>query len=477
MITITRVEHLIQGKKEDCSYCYLLEQVLNTDPEPVAFVDDKGEIVFLNQAYLDFLKIKEKDAIGKHVTKIINNTRLHIICSEQKAEIGYLQNIKGKEAIVHRIPLVIDGETVGAIGKVTFRNIEEIKSLVKRLSLLENKLEKYEKETLEDMTADYTLDDIDGSSNTMENVKKMAYKIAATNSAVLIQGETGVGKELFAQGIHNASARRMGAFISVNCAAIPHDLLESELFGYEEGAFSGAKKKGKTGKFTLADGGTLFLDEIGDMPLRMQAKLLRVLQDKHVEKIGGLSKQKIDTRIIAATNQNIELKTQKGEFRKDLYYRLNTISLVIPPLRERLKDIEPIVSKNLKQLNSDQDTNKTITPEAMNLLLKHDWPGNVRELVNLIERLVFMVDDDILKPYHIKNFLFDQYPIDDGEYEYENEQVPLSDSIDVKEMELIEKALELFDGNKTRAAEFLGIHRTTLHHKLRKYNSSEKHHY
>jgi transcriptional regulator with PAS, ATPase and Fis domain len=447
--------------------CAVLESVLDCIPEPIVIVDPDGRIIVFNQAYRQFLKLAKEDVVGKLVTEVIDNTGLIKTCEEKLAEIDILQKIHGKDAIVQRIPVYSSGEFVGAIGKVSFRNVEEIKSLLNRISTLENKVQKYEQNL--NYGAEYTFRDILGNSDVMVQIRELALKMSNTNSTVLVLGETGVGKELLVHAIHNASPRNKNPFISVNCAAIPHELLESELFGYEEGAFTGARKKGKPGKFQLADGGTIFLDEIGDMSLRMQAKLLRVLQEKEIEKLGGVSSSKVDVRVIAATNQNMKEKVEKGEFRADLYYRINTLSCTIPPLRDRKEDIPLIVHHSLDRLNRLENHHKSITAEAISLLKMYHWPGNVRELVNIVERMMFLTDDHEITSEHVHKAIGGLHV--GGTQEPENNYV-LERSVAKAETTAINDALAVANGNRVRAAELLGIHRTTLYQKMHRYNIS-----
>ena len=298
----------------------------------------------------------------------------------------------------------------------------------------------------------------------------MAWQLSQTVSTILITGESGTGKELFAQAIHNSSARCAGPFVRINCAALPDNLLESELFGYEEGAFTGARKGGKPGKFDLAKGGTIFLDEIGDMPLTMQTKLLTVLQERVVERIGGTNPIPIDVRVIAATNRDLEKMVAEQTFREDLYYRLNVVRLTIPPLRERVGDISLLVDDLIKRLNAHLRTNiQGINPPALDLLQSYRWPGNVRELENLLERamnLCHMNQQSLLKVEHfpsLGNSKFSKIEILD------NGQTALPDLLDGIEEQLLLKALHEADGNKAKTAKILGIHSSALYRKLKKY--------
>ncbi len=478
-------------KDRDCPSCEIYESVLDLIPEPLVIVDRDGYIVFFNQAYEKYLNIPRDKALGRYVTEIIDNTRMHIVCKSGKSELDCIQKIKNRDAIVQRIPILSEtGEILGGIGKVNFQNKAELKMLMGRLRNLENELSEYKEHSLVQMRAAYTFDEIVGVSRQMEHLKEVASKFAATELSILLLGETGVGKDLFAQAIHNASHRQRGPLISLNCAAIPHDLLESELFGYEDGAFTGARRKGKPGKFELADGGTMFLDEIGDMPLSMQAKLLRVLQNKQIERIGGISSRKIDVRIIASTNQDLGNKINRKEFREDLFYRLNAATIKIPSLRERPGDIRALVKKTLDKL----DVKKQIDEKGLEMLAFYSWPGNVRELINVIERLVYLTEAEVIDSAEVKRLFSD---LTDGSRVGRNSHLQggsrgfpfkhvertatggclsteeasnrLEDKLNESEREFISRTLELCEGNKARAAKKLGIHRTTLYQKLRKH--------
>jgi DNA-binding NtrC family response regulator len=307
-----------------------------------------------------------------------------------------------------------------------------------------------------DLEKCYLYSDIIGKSESMQEIFSLIKKIADTDSTVLIRGETGTGKELIAMAIHYNSKRKDYPLIKVNCAALPSTLLESELFGYEKGAFTGAIRK-KSGRFELANRGTIFLDEIGDIPTEIQAKLLRILQEKEFERIGGINTIKVDVRIIAATNQNLEQKITEGSFREDLYYRLNVISIEVPPLRERLEDIPPLVEHFLSQFNEKFGKKISISKDAMDALMKYDFPGNVRELGNIIERAVILSSNDIItaKDLSLKR---------------ESSNTPslsLREYLLKVEKDYILKALNMFSGNKTLTAEFLGISRKTLWEKLK----------
>jgi len=322
---------------------------------------------------------------------------------------------------------------------VKIKRIEEKKKLEEEIQDLKEELEKYP--------------DIVAESAEMKKVLSLALKVAPTPTTVLLTGESGTGKEVLARFIHKESRRR-GRFVAVSCAAIPETLLEAELFGYEKGAFTGAALE-KPGKFELADGGTIFLDEIGDMPFSLQVKLLRVLQEKEVERIGAISPRKVDVRIIAATNRNLEEKVRMGEFREDLFYRLNVFHIHIPPLRERPRDILPLAELFLRKYSLELSKKiKDFSPGAKRILVSYRWPGNVRELENVVERACVLCDSEFIERKHIMIG-----------FKEEKELLKLEDV----EREHIKRVMEMVNWNITKGAEILGIHRNTLSKKIKEY--------
>ncbi|WP_019155966.1 sigma-54-dependent Fis family transcriptional regulator [Robertmurraya massiliosenegalensis] len=466
-------------------YTYQLKQQQNVDGvlgailesayEGIAVVDENGIVQEFNEAYSRFTGIKREEAIGRHVTEVIDNTHLHETVKTGVAERGVLQNIQGHDMVVHRIPIWRNNKIVGAIGMLIFEGVSEVYKIYEKLQ----KNEKRKSDTLtkkQERDSRMTLDQIIGTSEGITEVKRLARKAARTAATVLITGESGTGKEMFAKSIHHLSPFSTGPFISVNCGAIPEQLIESELFGYEDGAFTGAKKGGKPGKFELAQNGTIFLDEMGEMPLVMQTKLLRVLQEKEAERVGGVKKYQINVRVIAATNRNLMQMVEKGEFREDLYYRLNIIQLHIPPLRERKKDIPVLLVHYLKEICERYEMpGKTFTSEAVDELISYPWRGNIRELVNTVEQLVTLVDGKVMDAHHLPE------SVKKTEYST-NKKMKQSSTIgsieeakylgNKKEVELIIDALKKAGGNKSKAAALLGIHRTTLYQKIKKHGIS-----
>lgn len=432
----------------------------------IVVVDQHGFVRMINQRYCDFLKIEKEEAIGVHVTKVIENTRMHIVVKTGKEEIGDVQEIMGNKMIADRFPIFQDKAIVGAVGTVIFKDLAELGMYVKRVNNMEKEIDFFKKELKKALGTDDTFDRIIGSSEEIQKSLSLAKRVSDTKSNVLILGESGTGKGLFANAIHNASARAEYPLIKVNCAAIPPDLLESELFGYESGAFTGAQKGGKPGKFELAHKSTIFLDEIGDMPLNMQVKLLKVIQEKEIERIGGVKSKKIDIRILAATNQDLEEMVQKKTFREDLYYRLNVIKIVVPPLRSRKTDIPLLVDVIIKKLSKEMDKFVTeISPAAMECLQEHHWPGNIRELENVLERAFNLLDKEAkIEIKHLPPALMQK-----GKNSFVNKAYTLKQIIEEVEKNAIEKHLKETLGNKYQASKRLGISRTSLYEKIQRY--------
>ena len=311
----------------------ILNFALNSLDEYIVVVNEEGIVTMMTDGYKEFLGCENPE--GCHVTKVIPNTKLHMIAQNGFKEIGDIQEVNDHKIISMRVPIIINGKSRGAIGRVMFKDIDNFKILSSKISRLEKEVQFYKNELTVGNRPIHTFDKIIGNSESFSYAIKFAKTIAKGDASVLITGESGTGKELVAQAIHNGSKRYKKPFVKINCGAIPTELFESEMFGYEEGAFTGAKKTGKKGKFELAEGGTILLDEICDMPLFMQVKLLRVLQDREIVRVGSNDTKKIDVRIIASTNNNLPELIEQGKFRQDLYYRLNVMHIKLPPLRER----------------------------------------------------------------------------------------------------------------------------------------------
>jgi transcriptional regulator with PAS, ATPase and Fis domain len=444
------------------------ENALNLLSECIIAVDDQGIVTLLSDSYAQFLGIKDPSfAIGKHCTEVVENTRMHIVVQTGQAEIGHIQRVGNQKLIAARIPVFENGKIVGAVGKVMFQDVQELKLLANQIQMIESKLDYYQKELKRIQGAKYSFESIVGNGEKMRELKNLAVKVAKSRSTILITGESGTGKELFAHAIHQASTRSEAPFIRLNCASIPKELFEAELFGYEEGAFTGAKKGGKPGKIELAKNGTLFLDEIGDMPLDMQAKLLRVLQEKEIERVGGTKISQIDVRFIAATHRNLREMVSQGKFREDLFYRLNVFAIEIPPLRDRRDDIFPISRFLIQKLNHELGTNITSFDDQISGLFEnYDWPGNIRELENVLERSMNILEGDTIRIQHLPIYL-KKWAGKKGENK--ERSFLLQDEIEMAERRAILRVLEKTGGNKQEAAHLLGIHRASLYRKIEKY--------
>ena len=434
----------------------------------IMVTDADGYVTHFNKPYGQFLGLDPEKQIGKHCTEVIENTRMHRVAQTGKAEINQSHLIKGQNMVVQRIPIWKDDKVIGVFGQVMFKDVKDVGKLAGELSLLESKVKLYEEELINLRSTRYTFDSIAGQSDILANLKREALRASANHFPVLITGESGTGKELFAQAIHHASPRRVNPFVRINCAAIPRDLLESELFGYEKGAFTGARRGGKPGKFELARQGTVFLDEIGDLPLEMQPKILRVIEDKEFERVGGTKIIQSDFRIIAATNRNLDDMISAGAFRKDLFYRLNVIPLNIPPLRERKSDIVPVARFLLDQMAQDANLPAARMDKEVDRAFKqYEWPGNVRELSNVLERALSAIEGDTICLQDLPFYLQRRRRTAGG-----GSQPSLKDVQARTEKEAIRYALKESYYNKARAARELGIHRTLLYKKMKKYGIS-----
>lgn len=376
--------------------------------EEIFVTDGKGKILFLNPAAEKVCGIKKEDIIGKHVTdlekqKMISSSITMAVLQTQK-KVQILQQLHtGKTVIAQAIPVFDDQGEIYRI-LITSKDVYEINNLFKKIEKQNYEL------AFKDQQLDMMREALFGQHNFacfskgLAEIKETVIKIAPTDLTVLIQGESGVGKEVAAKLIHSLSPRNKYPMIKINCGLIPENLIESELFGYESGAFTGASKNGKIGKIELADNGTLFLDEIGEMPLNLQVKLLEFLQDREITRIGGTKRISINTRIVAATNRDLKEMVQKGKFREDLFYRLNVFPIRIAPLRERTEDIRQFAEYFLQKFNDKYKFNKKFAPDVMEALLKYDWPGNVREFEHVIERGVVSSSTDLIKTCDLNIF-------------------------------------------------------------------------
>jgi len=363
-------------------------------------IDRGGRVIYVNEKYLASLGLKHTtEAIGRPIEEIIPNSLMRTVAESGEPILLDIMELGGEQLVVTRMPIEDEkGNIIGAIGFVLYDRLEGLKPLLGRVAQLENDLRLARRQLSHARAARFTFDDYVGATADIAQAKTLAARAARQSVTILLTGETGTGKEMMAQAIHNASARAEKPFVSVNVAAIPDTLIESEFFGAAPGAYTGADRKGRDGKFRIADGGTLFLDEIGEMPLQLQAKLLRVLQEREIEPLGSDKISRIDVRVVAATNVDLRRRVSDGTFRPDLYYRLNVLSIDLPPLRKCLADLPDICTRLIEDISASGDfVNVKITPSGLSALARYDWPGNVRELQNVIERAAILSQNGRLR--------------------------------------------------------------------------------
>lgn len=372
-----------------------LQMILESVQDGICVVDRSGEVTYVNPSYLRIVHKTPEMVVGQNVFKTAADGNRCAVLRSGIARIGSIRHKKDGTTIVANVnPIFVDGEIAGVVSVI--KDITEIQTLMERLSQVSAKAEYLEQELLRTKKTAQAFANYIGKSGKVVDVLALASKAADSSANVLIRGESGTGKEVIAEGIHYASGRRRGPFIRVNCGAIPGALLESELFGHEKGAFTGAVRR-KLGKFELANHGTIFLDEIGELDKNLQVKLLRVLQQKEFDRVGGEETIHVDVRIIAATNRDLEAMVREGTFRDDLYYRLNVIPIILPPLRDRPDDIPLLVEHFIEKISKENKKDvRGITPDAMQMFMHYRWPGNVRELENVIERVITLMDTDLI---------------------------------------------------------------------------------
>ena len=429
----------------------------------VIISDPAGVIIYINKTYARFLDIDIESSLGRPVREVITNSRLPVVAKTGIPEINYPHKYKDMGLLVHRIPLREEGRVIAVLGLVLFDSATTVTKLAEKLDRLESKIVDVQKELANVHASRFSFENIIGKSASLNSAKREALNASGTNMPVLITGESGTGKELFAHAIHNASDRRHFPFIRVNCAALPKDLLEAELFGYEKGSFTGANPNGKPGKFELAHLGTIFLDEIGDMPIEMQPKLLRVLELKEFERIGSVNLISSDFRIIAATNQDLEGLMKTGQFRRDLYFRLSGVPIHIAPLRNRREDVIPLAYHFIeRQIKGPSGKGIRIHSEAQKTLESYDWPGNARELLHVIQRALYRTEHEMINQENLPDYLYHS-----AVFPKRSDATSLNDYMKSAERFLIEQTLRQVGGNKTKASELLGVHRTLLYRKMR----------
>jgi transcriptional regulator with PAS, ATPase and Fis domain len=444
-----------------------LKTVIDYSGEGIIALDRDGTTTTFNPTAEKIFNIPAENVVGKHITSFVENGGFGSIYEDGSYEAGKIFKVNNVQIFANRVPVIVDTEQVGTV--ITIQEVTNLQKIEQKV-----RTELYNK----GMVARYSFKEIVGESQEIKDTIEKAKKYAQASTTVLIEGETGSGKELFAQSIHNASTRKDGPFVAINCAALPESLLESELFGYVEGAFTGAKKGGKPGLFELAHKGTIFLDEIGEMPLSLQSRLLRVLQEREVLRIGGDYILNVDIRVIAATNLNLYKMVKEHKFREDLYYRINVLNLKIPPLSQRKEDI-PLLVKHLMGLMNKKHLTKIreITENGMNLLKSYQWPGNIRELENFIEKMVILANGPVIDKEFTEHLLMGHIAHKDTslfvEQPYEKDAV-IVEIGDLREMELqiIRSVSNMVKGDKNKIAEKLGISRTTLWKKLKELDTA-----
>ena len=454
-------------------------------------IDCDERITFIGKEYAENLGATQEELIGRKVSEVITNTRLPLVLRAGKPELGRFMSVapgakrtgtRKREATVSNSPPIYRygdrerGEMVGVMAEGIIRDFQDTRQLHEEMELLRQQNELYQVHLAQLYQIEAGLNSIIGSSAAVQKLKDVIKRIAKSTITVCISGETGTGKELVANAIHQMSDRAEKPFVKINCAAIPKELLESELFGYEAGAFTGADRRGKMGRFELANHGTLLLDEIGEMPITLQAKLLRVIQEKEVERVGGVRPIPLDVRLICSTNRDLFQMVRNNQFRADLYYRLNTMEIVTPPLRERLEDIPELCELFLKRTNQRNGLAVSgIKPVVYQLFRSYDWPGNVRELEHTLERAAVLLGHGELDVSNF-DFLLERIHLQqrNGLKEEEKRDGSLQAKKEAVEKEEILRALEACHGNKSAAAKQLGLNRTVLYSKIKKYGLCPK---
>jgi transcriptional regulator with PAS, ATPase and Fis domain len=449
----------------------IIEHVLTDPYDAMVVVDAKARVAFISPVHEKFYGFRPGEAIGKPVRDVIENTRLDRVVRTGVAEVGQVHRTRGLTRIVSRHPIRRGGEIVGAIGRVMFKGPEQLEVLAQRVKALEHEIATYKQASEVKGRGEAYLEAIVGDSLAIRSVRQQIRKIAPLDIPVLIHGDSGTGKELVAQALHMLSPRQDGRLVTINAAALPESLVESELFGYEPGSFTGADRKGKPGKFELADKGTIFLDEIGDMPLEAQSKLLRVLQDRMVERVGGEKPKRVDFRLCSATNRDLEDLVEQGRFRLDLFYRISPVQIKLPALGERLEDIPLLTVHFLQELSKQYNRSiPEIDSDVYDFLMGRTWPGNIRQLRHEIETAFVLLEgaklgvSDFPHGKAVSPILARKQT--GSHLELSSTDGNLKGELEKLEGHLIRDALTRFKGNKKKTAESLGVSRSYLYKKL-----------
>lgn len=452
-----------------------LNTIINSSYDGLYICDKKGVVTRVNPAWERICGFTSEHIVGKTPYELVaaglyNKSAATKAFETKKTCTVMLEMTSGpkknQKIMATSTPVLNDHGNVEQV-VVNVRDITEIESLKDQLNATRMLTEKYATELEHMRMQQMMVDDLIAQSPSMHRVLELATRVSQVESTVLVTGESGVGKEVIAKKIHLLSKRKNKALIKINCGAIPENLLESELFGYDGGAFTGAKKEGKPGMFELASGGTLFLDEIADIPLNLQVKLLRAIQEKEIIRVGGIKSVAVDVRIITATNKELSDMVKKGTFREDLFYRLNVVNIFIPPLRSRKEDIPPLLYATLKKFNQKYNQDKVLSEPVVDKLLHYHWPGNIRELENLIERLIVLVNENVIQLRHLPDQMKDEE--NRNRAILVNGIIPLKKAIEDVEAQLIENALREH-GTTRKAAKILEVNQSTIVRKIKTYN-------
>jgi transcriptional regulator with PAS, ATPase and Fis domain len=456
----------------------ILAHFLTNPFEALSVVDREGIVRYMSPVHERFFGLDPGAGVGRHTTEVIENSRLHLVADSGKAEIGVLHEMRGVTRVVSRHPIRNPrGEVVGAIGQIMFKGPEQLRTLSAELNKLRSEVAFYRRELNDLRNRSYGLDQMVGESPAMQRLKQQIVKVAPLDVGVLLTGESGTGKELAAHALHKLSPRRDAPMVMVNAAALPATLVETELFGYESGSFTGAERKGRKGKVEQADGGSLFFDEVGDMPAEVQVKLLRVLQDGSFQRVGGNEQRRSNFRLISASNRHFETMIADGSFRLDLFYRIGAVTIRLPSLRERLEDIPLLAELALQQFAERHGLRpKKLTDEAIAFLQAHRWPGNVRQLMHTVERAAIFSEADEIGPLDFG--VIDSEPADSplqalveagahaAAASPAGDRQRVSSAVEQVEEQLIRQAMLRLNGNKKRVATELGISRSYLYKRL-----------
>ena len=458
----------------------ILAHFLTNPFEALSVVDRQGIVRYMSPVHERFFGLPPGGGTGRHATEVIENSRLHHVVASGKAEIGLLHEMRAITRVVSRHPIRNrHGDIVGAIGQIMFKGPEQLQAMSAELSKLKSEVAYYRRELSDLRNRSYGLDQILGNSPAMQRLKQQIVKLAPLDVPVLLTGESGTGKELAAHAIHKLSPRRDDTLVMVNAAALPATLVESELFGYEAGSFTGAERKGRKGKIEQADGGSLFFDEVGDMPADVQVKLLRVLQDGNFQRVGGNELRHSNFRLISASNRDFEAMIANGSFRLDLFYRIGGVTIRMPSLRERIEDIAQLAELALRQFaERHRQRPKKLSDAACEFLQNQRWPGNVRQLMHTVERAAIFCESEVVVPADFG--IIDADPaelppmLSDGAGHAAlaltgaapRASLRVSNAVEQVEEQLIRQAMARLQGNKKRVAAELGISRSYLYKRL-----------